>query len=242
MGSYLCSLQTSARDDAPKTRRAALQSSRWGIHARRPFSRRRWGCPCLRGDWSGATTVYRVFTAWPVTSRQSQPRGPLVRFFMIAALVFSGVALLPSSRPPVLALPYQPSPTPAAPTDSPGPNTIIVDRGGSDQFVVQATVNGVELEFLIDSGASDIVLSPAAAARVGFRRSQLRFSGTAATANGDGRLAPVTLRELRVGQFSQRSVPAVVNNAAMPISLLGMSFLGRLDGWEAKGDHLMLYW
>src|SRR3954469_9955610 len=137
MGSYLCSLQTSARDDAPKTRRAALQSSRWGIHARRPFSRRRWGCPCLRGDSSGARTVYRVFTPWPVTSRQSQPRGPLVRLFMIAALVFSGVALLPSSRPPVLAPPYQPSPTgTAAPTDPAGSNTIVVDGGGSGRFVV----------------------------------------------------------------------------------------------------------
>jgi predicted aspartyl protease len=34
----------------------------------------------------------------------------------------------------------------------------------------------------------------------------------------------------------------VVNGAEMPISLLGMSFLARLDGWEAKGDRLMLYW
>jgi aspartyl protease family protein len=179
----------------------------------------------------------------PVTSRQSQPRGPLVRLFLIAALFLSGVSLLPSSRRPVLAPPYQPSPTgTAAPTDSAGSNTIVVDGGGSGRFVVPATVNGVELAFLVDSGASDVVLSPADAARVGFRRSQLRFSGSAATANGDVRLAPVTLRELRVGQFSQRGVPAVVNGAEMPISLLGMSFLARLDGWEAKGDRLMLYW
>ena len=98
-----------------------------------------------------------------------------------------------------------------------------------------ATVNGRRVEFLVDTGASDVVLAPADAARVGFRAGELRFSGRASTANGDVRLAPVTLRELRIGQFSRRGVPAVVNGAEMPISLLGMSFLSGLDGWEARG-------
>ena len=52
----------------------------------------------------------------------------------------------------------------------------------------------------------------------------------------------MTLRELRIGQFSQSGVEAVVNAAPMPVSLLGMSFLSRLEGWEAKGDRLKLYW
>ncbi|MFL5338423.1 MAG: hypothetical protein ACJ8H8_35990, partial [Geminicoccaceae bacterium] len=71
-----------------------------------------------------------------------------MRLFLIAALFLSGVSLLPSSRPPVLAPPYQPSPPGAAPTDPAGSNTIVVDGGGSGRFVVPATVNGVELAFL----------------------------------------------------------------------------------------------
>ena len=35
---------------------------------------------------------------------------------------------------------------------------------------------------------------------------------------------------------------AVVNEAPMGISLLGMSFLDGLEGWEARGDRLLLYW
>ena len=64
----------------------------------------------------------------------------------------------------------------------------------------------------------------------------------AATASGAVALAPVSLRELRIGQLSRRGVAAVVNSAEMPISLLGMSFLSGLERWEAQDDRLMLYW
>jgi aspartyl protease family protein len=164
-----------------------------------------------------------------------------VRLFMIATLMLSGVALLPNASAPWSSPVEQPAADIA--TEAPqGWNTITVDGGGSDRFLVRATVNGVELDFLIDSGASYIVLSPDAAAQAGYRASQLRFTGRASTANGDVRLAPVTLRELRIGQFSQSGVEAVVNAAPMPVSLLGMSFLSRLEGWETKGDRLKLYW
>ena len=50
------------------------------------------------------------------------------------------------------------------------------------------------------------------------------------------------LRELRIGQLSRRGMPAVVNEAPMAISLLGMSFLRSLQGWEVRGDRLLLEW
>ena len=77
---------------------------------------------------------------------------------------------------------------------------------------------------------------------LGIRPAQLRFTGRAETANGTVGLAPVTLRELRIGQLSRHGVAAVVNEAPMGISLLGMSFLDGLEGWEARGDRLLLYW
>jgi aspartyl protease family protein len=123
-----------------------------------------------------------------------------------------------------------------------GWNSITVPGGAGGQFVVAGMVNWAEVTFLIDSGASEIVLSLEDARRAGHRPFQLRFSRTAATANGMVRLAPVTLRELRIGQLSRRGLDAVVNEAPMPVSLLGMSFLRRLEGWEAKGGRLMLYW
>ncbi len=123
-----------------------------------------------------------------------------------------------------------------------GWNSIAVPSDGRGQFVVAGMVNGAEVTFLVDSGASEIVLSPEDARRAGYRAGQIRFTRTASTANGSVRLAPVTLRELRIGQLSRRGVDALVNEAPMPVSLLGMSFLRELEGWEAKDGRLMLYW
>src|SRR5262245_6036155 len=146
----------------------------------------------------------------------------LVRLFLIAALMLSGVSLLPSMpRPPA---------APAGPAVSPadGWNNIVVTRDALGQYRLQASVNGAPIEFMIDTGASHVVLAQADAARAGLRAGDLRFTGRAATANGEVALAPVMLREVRIGQFSRRDVPAMVNEAPMSVSLLGMSFLSSL--------------
>ena len=159
-----------------------------------------------------------------------------MRLFLIAALMLSGVSLLPTvgerrqrRRHPIAAV-------------SDGWNSIAVSGDGRGHYVVEAMVNGTPVDFLVDTGASHVVLAPADAARLGIRPAQLRFTGRAETANGTVGLAPVTLRELRIGQLSRHGVAAVVNEAPMGISLLGMSFLDGLEGWEARGDRLLLYW
>jgi aspartyl protease family protein len=159
-----------------------------------------------------------------------------VRLFLIAALMLSGVSLLPSAGR------NAPAPPPPAATAADGWNSIAVPGDGRGQYVVEAMVNGTPVDFLVDTGASHVVLAPDDAARVGFRPVQLRYAGRADTANGTVGLAPVTLRELRIGQLSRHGVEAVVNKAPMGISLLGMSFLDGLEGWEARDDRLLLYW
>ena len=104
-----------------------------------------------------------------------------MRLFMIATLMLSGVALMPKAPAPWSSPVEQPPAADVAAEAPQGWNTITVDGGGSDRFLVRATVNGVELDFLIDSGASYIVLSPDAAAQAGYRASQLRFTGRAST-------------------------------------------------------------
>ena len=155
---------------------------------------------------------------------------------LVAAAMLSGVSLLP-------ALPRDRPPAPAtAVTTDQGWNTIAVARDASGHYRVEAMVNGAAVTFLVDTGATHVVLSPADAARVGLGAGRLRFAARGQTANGTVALAPVTLREIRLGQLSRRDVPAMVNGAPMAVSLLGMSFLAGLPGWEAKGDRLLLYW
>jgi len=114
-------------------------------------------------------------------------------------------------------------------------------RAGSDgHFQIVATVDGVEVLFLVDTGASDVVLTPADARRLGFDPARLTYSDTYGTANGLVRGAPVRLERVTVGPVSVGNVRASVNEAPMERSLLGMSFLNRIGGYQVRGDVLTL--
>ena len=113
-------------------------------------------------------------------------------------------------------------------------------RSADGHFYIDAMVNGRQVRFLVDTGASEIVLSPDDAARVGFERSGLVFNKRYQTANGTGWGAPVTLRYIAAGTIRFDGVAASVNNASMSESLLGMTFLDRLSGFEVRGDSLIL--
>ena len=80
------------------------------------------------------------------------------------------------------------------------------------------------------------------ARRIGLLPGRLRFTRRVATANGIVRAAPVTLRELRIGQLALWGLEAFVIEAPMPVSLLGTSFLARLASWSVEGGRLHLYW
>lgn len=97
------------------------------------------------------------------------------------------------------------------------------------------------IRMLVDTGASDVVLSPADARRLGFDPDSLDFSKVYRTANGTVYGAPVRLRSLTVGSIRVDDVRASVNGAEMSRSLLGMSFLERLSGYEVTAGSLILY-
>ena len=80
------------------------------------------------------------------------------------------------------------------------------------------------------------------AKRIGINTGALRFTREYQTANGLIRAAPVTLRDVSISQLRVRNVEATVSEAPMGISLLGMSFLGELSGYEVRGDRLILRW
>jgi len=69
----------------------------------------------------------------------------------------------------------------------------------------------------------------------------LAYTVAVETANGRTRAAPVTLDRVAVGSIIERSVPALVAQPGqLKVSLLGMSFLNRLESWEVRGDRLLL--
>ncbi len=115
---------------------------------------------------------------------------------------------------------------------------IPVAAGG--RIMVEAKVDGVPVRFLVDTGASDVILSPRDAECIGFDHAKLRFDQAYRTASGTVVGAPVTLGRITVGPIDIEDVEATVNGRAMDYSLLGMSFLGRLSGFSVSQDTLIL--
>ena len=113
-------------------------------------------------------------------------------------------------------------------------------EGGA--FVIVGQVNGQPVLFMVDTGATDTVLSPADARRVGVDVDALRYDQTAETANGLGYGASWTADRLAVGGIRLGPFPMVVNKAPMSGSLLGMSFLSQLESYEVRDRTLILRW
>jgi aspartyl protease family protein len=123
-----------------------------------------------------------------------------------------------------------------------GPHTLVLTESESGNYFTVGEVNGVRVRFLVDTGASDIVLSPQDAKRIGIDLATLSFSGETETANGLGHGAPFTVDSLAVGAIRFSDVAVSINQAPMDGSLLGMAFLRRLKSFEIKGRKLYLHW
>ena len=115
-----------------------------------------------------------------------------------------------------------------------------IRAGRHGHFLLEADVNGVAIRFLVDTGASDVILTLDDATRLGFRSENLKFNKLYRTANGMVRAAPIKIKRMKVGTITLKNVHASVNGADAFRSLLGMSFLGRLSGYEVRGDRMIL--
>ena len=122
------------------------------------------------------------------------------------------------------------------------PGEMVLNASENGHFYAVGEANAMRVRFLIDTGASDIVLSPADAVRLGIDVKALDYSRVVGTANGMGRAAPFTLGSLNVGPIELTNVPVWINQAEMDTSLLGMSFLRRLQSFEVQDRRLYLRW
>ncbi len=123
--------------------------------------------------------------------------------------------------------------------DKTGEARFHANRGGD--YVVEARIDGTRVMMLVDTGASDVMLTPRDAARVGITVDPGDFTRIYQTANGPAAAAPVTLPRLTVGGVTLHDVHAAVSDGGLGQSLLGMSFLERLDGFTFRDGELTLY-
>ncbi|WP_299420495.1 TIGR02281 family clan AA aspartic protease [uncultured Shimia sp.] len=115
-----------------------------------------------------------------------------------------------------------------------------IPRSNDGHYYAILSVNGAEVLFVVDTGATDVVLTQADAHRAGLDPENLPYFGRAMTANGEVRIAPVRLDEVALGGHVDRNVRASVNEGEMSQSLLGMTYLQLFDQITITGSKLIL--
>jgi aspartyl protease family protein len=119
--------------------------------------------------------------------------------------------------------------------------SVEIGRGNGGDFAVNAQINGARIAMVLDTGASSVVLTRDDAKAAGLPLEVLKYTVNIDTANGRARAAPVTLDRIAIGGLVERSVEALVAQPGqLKMSLLGMSFLNRLQSWQVSGDRLVL--
>ena len=125
-----------------------------------------------------------------------------------------------------------------------GDGAIVLRAARDGHFHLDLQFNSEPVRFIIDTGASDLVLSQADAERVGLAPETLAYLGQARTANGIVGLARVSLDEVILAhgdlEIRDTQVPAFVNEGQLDISLLGMGYLRRYARISIEGERLIL--
>jgi aspartyl protease family protein len=176
-----------------------------------------------------------------------QPAGFAMRqlFVLAVALLVVGtyaafyadraVGTYPESQAAVV----QPANESCEPTSS--GRSLILESDRQGHFQVEARVEGRFVDFIVDTGASLVVLREATAAEVGIRPQPRDYTATAVTANGKIMAARATIERIEVGGITVYDVPAMVlPDEALAKNLLGVSFLSRLKRYEYANGRMVL--
>ena len=153
-----------------------------------------------------------------------------------------GAAAVPQfdTRVSTVAPPFRGTIAAAQGKAAPARKTVVLNANTYGHFQAVAEINGQQVEFMTDTGATYVALSYETAQKLGLTQN-LRFTGRSTTANGVARVASLEIAEVRVGEIAVKGVQAVVAEPGrMTQNLLGMSFIRQLSGFELNGSTLTM--
>lgn len=131
--------------------------------------------------------------------------------------------------------------SPISNIDTQGRTRITLIRGSNGHFSARGSVNDTAVTFLVDTGATDIVLSNRDAARAGIDTDRLSYSIPVSTANGMTTSARTTLNSISIGEIVYDNISVMISRKGdLDGSLLGMNFINRLRSFEIRGDRMIL--
>jgi len=160
--------------------------------------------------------------------------GTALQHAAIWVLIFLGTTLAVGFREPLMLQLFPER----AQIDTAG--NLTLRRSSDGHFYAQVGVNGAQVRFVIDTGASALVLSRRDAERAGIDLGGLNYIVPTSTANGRVFGAPVRLDRIDFGGVVDRDVPAMVNGGDSRESQMGMDYLKRFRSVRIEGDQLYL--
>lgn len=113
-------------------------------------------------------------------------------------------------------------------------------KASDGHYWAEASVNGQQVHFLVDTGATAVALTVNDAKRLGLDPDNLNYAYKVMTAGGEARAAAVKLASVSVAGARVNDVEALVIEKGLDSSLLGMTYLGRLSRFEATRSALIL--
>jgi aspartyl protease family protein len=159
-------------------------------------------------------------------------------FFLTMGLGIALGLMIPTRSVPPPAPSVAAVVKPAAATE-PGIDKVI-ERSDDGDFYVDAEVNGQFVHFLVDTGASSVVLTMADAKHVGLPFSPSQFSVVARGASGDVNGQILKIGRVAIGRKEAFDVEGAVVDDGLDVSLLGQSFLSRIGTLVIDGDKMVL--
>lgn len=176
----------------------------------------------------------------------------LIIFGVIAVALASFPAIY-QSNPDALRAAFAPAPRQAKPdakssatrtqpvAAQPLGRKVIVQSDESGHYAATFKLNGRSIDALVDTGATLVAINVSTARRVGISVNPSDFKHAVATANGTVKAAMVNVDSLQIGRISLDDVQAVVlDDKALQTNLIGMSFLNRLEKFQAQDGALLL--
>ncbi len=153
----------------------------------------------------------------------------------LARFADNAVAVNPSPQAAAVQTTYEPR----QPVHS--GRSLVIDADRQGHFKVEARIEGRNVDFMVDTGASLVIMRESDAARIGIRPFPHDYTAIVSTANGKIKAAPFKLDRIEVGGITVYDVPALVlPDDALWQNLLGISFLSRLKRYEYANGRMVL--
>ena len=119
--------------------------------------------------------------------------------------------------------------------------SLTLESGQGGHYPVEARIEGRRIDFIVDTGASLVILRESDAAQIGVRPMRSDYTAIVSTANGQIKAARASLDRVEVGGITVENVQALVlPDEALGKNLLGMSFLSRLKRYEVANGRMVL--